>query len=174
MRLNNKRAVISIVAIVSTLTSCSIRLKGAKHGINNVMETYLVENNTVQFFIKPLHFSAKKTSLAVDLTFRGKKDSSFAGKVNMTLPDGYKMDSCHIVSGNNIISMPARNTEPVRMKNGYRYFLHTANATIYDQLNSGNTFSIVTYKDGATREFSPSKKTVRKLKKLPDLILSEQ
>jgi hypothetical protein len=157
---------------IMLLASCSIRVKGAKHGITNVMETYLVANNTIQCFVKPLYFRSGRSVLATDFTFRGKTDSAFSAKVNITAKE--KMDSCHLVSDNNVISLLPGLTPPVRINNdGYRYFFTASNNTIFDQLNSGKSLKIITFRNGLQQEYTPSGKSAKKLNKLPKLILSE-
>ncbi len=173
MKLTN-RTILAAVAIsgISVIASCSIKVKGAKHGITNVMETYLVANNTIQFFVKPLEFRSGKSTLITDFTFRGKTDSSFAAKVNITSKE--KMDSCHLVSDNNVISLLPGTTPPIRIKSeGYRYFLTASNKAILDQLNSGKPCRMVTFTNGTKQEYTPSRKASKKLQKLPEMILSE-
>lgn len=173
MKLTNRstRAVTALISI-SLLASCGIKLKGAKRGITSVMETYLVANNTIQFFVKPLYFRSGRSSLITDFTFRGKTDSAFAAKVNITCTE--KMDSCHLVSEKNIISLLPGTTPPVRTKNeGYRYFLTANNNAILDQLNSGKPCKIIAFRNGLQQEYLPSKKAAKKIEKLPKMILSE-
>jgi hypothetical protein len=162
--------------LLMLVCSCGIRVKGAKRGDNASVETFLVENGIIQYFVKPLTFSSPSTDIRIDFTFRGKNDSLFKAKINFTVANTKtsKIDSYNVVdytTNEAVITVYKPRTSMVNT--GLRYFSEVTNNTLFHLFESGHSLTIITFSNGNPTIFTPSKKAARKIKKIPQTLISD-
>lgn len=170
------KPVMLLTTILLLLSSCGIRVKGARRGDNATVETFLVENGIIQYFVKPLTFSARSGDIRIDFTFRGKNDSLYKAKINFTTSDkeASKVDSFKVLDNttNEAVST-VYNTRTGKVTKGLRYFSEVTNNPLFNLFESGHSLAIVTYSKGNTIVYSPPKKSEKKIKRIPQTLISD-
>ncbi len=170
------KPILTLAAMLLLLSSCGIKLKGARRGDNASVETFLVENGIIQYFVKPLTFSSRSGDIRIDFTFRGKNDSLYKAKINFTTSDkeAGKIDSFKVIDNttNEAVST-AYNTRMGKVTKGLRYFSEVTNNPLFNLFESGHSLTIVTYSKGNTIVYSPSKKSEKKIKRIPQTLISD-
>jgi hypothetical protein len=161
----------SLFFLAINFSSCGIKLRGAKKGGSNIIESYLVEKGGLQYFIKPLQFNAHKYKIILDITIRGAKDSSFNAKVNFTSPGlgTAQIDSYKIISP--VCNLTVSTLQVIPVLDSKRYLSVTNNKIICGLLQSGTGFNIVTYSHGKETTYNPTKKSLKKLQMAPRYII---
>ena len=164
-----------LAAVLLLYCGCGIKLKGAKKGDGASVETFLVGNGVIQYFVKPLTFTSRGGNMLVDFTFRGNQDSLYKAKVNLTIggQETGKIDSFKLVPDDpNSIIMTALITGATPMKKGLRYFSDVDNKALNNLFASGQNFKIITYSKQAEQIFHPIAKSSKKIRRIPSILIN--
>ncbi len=165
-----------LLIILFLLQGCGIKLKGAKRGDHASVETFLVGNGVIQYFVKPLSFTAPRNTMLIDFTLRGKQDSLYVAKINFTIGDKAtsKIDSYSLVNaGTGEVVTTVRKTSVSKIKTGIRYFADADNIKLLNLFSSGQIYNVITYNSAGETVYHPTKKSAKKIRKIPSLLMQD-